>query len=335
MAVRPDKNYYEILDVNPSSTDSEIEEAYERIRSIYSGDSDAVYSLHTPEEKARLLDQIEKAHEVLKDPARKREYDDMLFTHDNEQETSEVDIGSLLVDAGAEPEEETVDLGGITGTAKLKKQLVVSNGVDPIVAEQYHILFTKLDHDKAETGHKVYALTSAVKEEGKSVTSLNLAYVMATVFKQKTLLLECDLRKPSTVSEYLDTDDSEGLVHVISGEADLFSTIRRVENTNLYILPTGHNSRKSLELLGSPKLKGIISTLRHSFDYILVDSPPVLPLVDMNIISKVADAVIMVVLAGKTAQNLVVKAVKSLPSETCIVGVVFNCADVELQDYYY
>lgn len=329
------KNYYEILDLGPSSTASDIEEAYGRVRSIYSDDSGAVYSLHTPEEKARLLGQIDRAYEVLKNPAKKREYDSMLLKQGSEQETCEVDIRSLLGDTAPAPQESGAECGDITKTARLKKQLVVFDGADPIVAEQYHILFTKLEQDRRENGHRVFALTSAVKEEGKSVTSLNLAYVMATVFKKKTLLLECDLRKPSTVSEYLDTNGNTGLVHVLSGDAGLFPAIQRIENTSLYILPTGQSSKKSLELLGSPRLKDIVSALRQSFDYILVDSPPVLPLVDMNIISKVVDAIILVVLAGKTPQGLVVKAVKSLPGETRIVGVVFNGADVALQKYYY
>ncbi|OGP38954.1 MAG: hypothetical protein A2X93_04760 [Deltaproteobacteria bacterium GWC2_56_8] len=107
-----------------------------------------------------------------------------------------------------------------------------------------------------------------------------------------------------------------------------------MEDTGLFILPAGNITRKTSEILGSSRIAGVIDSLKAEFDYVLVDSPPVLPLVDMNVISRLVDGVIMVVRAGKTQKDIVLKAFKSL-SKCNVVGVVLNGADIKLGKYYY
>lgn len=322
-----------MLDIAPGATGQEIEEAYKRARAAYSEDSVAVYSLYSTEERETMLKDITDAYEALKDPLKKRVYDKEVLGQVHE-DTSEVDITSLVYGNGKEISKETPETGRPDHVSRFKQNLIVMNGADPMIAEQYRILFAAMEQINLKNSYKTIAITSAVKGEGKSITSLNLAYIMANEFKKKTLLVECDLRKPSTVTNLLDKSEELGLAEALRGEIDVHAAIRRIENTSLYILPVGTNVRKTSELISSPRLKTLLNALKTEFDYVIVDCPPILPMVDMNIISRVVDAIMVVVMAGVTPKDLVVKAVNSITSGN-VVGIVLNKAETKLSKYYY
>lgn len=327
------KNYYEILDLRPDSSSADIESGYRRAMKLYEGDSAATYSLYTPEEKKALLDQLNEAYETLRDPAKKTAYDSMMTA--GEDETYEVDINDLRAGLGQTDntyfKNPPIDVRTVV---KLKHPFFLTNSSDQMIAEQYRILYAKLEEIMHDRGSRAFAVTSAVKGEGKSVTSLNLAYLMATDFKKRTILVEGDLRKPSTVTDYLKNPGKHGLADVLSGTCDLHSAIVNVEGTSLYILPAGTLTKKSSELIGSPRIKSVMNTLKTEFEYIILDAPPVLPLVDVNILSKLVDGTLFVVRAGKTSRDIVVKALDTISSAN-VLGIVLNGADTKLKKYYY
>jgi capsular exopolysaccharide synthesis family protein len=228
---------------------------------------------------------------------------------------------------------ERFDGSGMERGVMLKEPLVVMNDRDQVAAEQYRILYTKVEQISLAKSFKAFAITSAVKGEGKSVTSLNLAYVMAKEFGKKVVLVECDFRNPSITSQLLDMGEY-GLVDVIEERADLKDAIKRLEGSNLYLLPAGKKVKNAPEVMHSKRLSTIISTLKAEYDYVIIDSPPILPLVDMNILTKIVDGLLLVVKAGKTPKDMVIKAVNSV-SQDDILGIILNGTEPSLNRYYY
>lgn len=318
-------DYYELLEISLDATPAQIKEACERALGTFEGDSAAMYSLYTSEEREAIIRHIREAGEVLLDPARRAAYDSSQKRVEEPVFTPEVDLGELK--------------GGWTGprtyrnSVRFAPQPVSSEKENGVIGEQYRILYTKLEHLGAQGGLKVVAVTSSVKGEGKSATSANLAYVIAKDFKRKVLLMECDMRKPSTLSPQIGREGA-GLSDIIAGKAEADEAVCRVEDTSLYLLTCGASIRNSSELVDSPRLKELVERFRAEFDYIIIDTPPILPLMDMNIISKLADGMILVIRAGKTPKKVVLNAVQSI-SGGRFIGMVLNGADKVLAKYYY
>lgn len=174
------------------------------------------------------------------------------------------------------------------------------------------------------------AVTSSVKGEGKSATSVNLAYILGNDLGKRTLIIDCDLKNP-TVNRYLGMDLLLGLTDVLSGDCLLEQALRQVDTTSLWMLSAG--SRQSLELMAIGKLSKILPELRQQFDYIIIDSPPILPLADMHVIAGVADLLVMVIRAGLTGTTVVQRALTNL-SPTCKAGVIITNLQSAETPYY-
>ncbi len=330
MSERRLKNYYELLDIPSDATEDEIEEAYRKAKAVYEEDSVAEYSLYSSTDRKGILEEINMAYETLKDSVKRNEYDNSLAEEENAQ-TITIDIDDIeeIEDEDIEEITEIIELDSL---ARLKQDLVVTNGRDPLAAEQYRVLYTRLEQTRSRKSSKAFAVTSAVKGEGKTVTSFNLAYVMAKEFRNKVILVECDLRNPTIRSSYLDSENQYGLVDVLKGDVELEDAIVQLESTELYILPVRQNVKNSSELLSSQHMKELLKTLKKRFDYVLIDSPPILPMADINILSRMVDGLLLVVRAGKTPKDLVKKAVNSITGGK-FVGIVLNGADTPLGRY--
>ena len=331
-----EKNYYDLLDISPDSSTGEIEIAYRRAMELYEGESAATYSLYTAEEKKNLIAHLKEAYETLRDPAKREAYDSMAEGAAPDDETYEVDINELRAGlGGTEPAPYFRKPAiGIKTVVSLKHPSFLTDSADQMVAEQYRILYTKLEEMRVDRGYRAFVVTSAVKGEGKSVTSFNLAYLMAVDFKKRTIMVEGDLRKPSTVNNYFKSPGQYGLADVLAGKCDLHSAIVNVEGTSLYVLSSGSLTKKSSELIGSSSMKSVMSTLKAEFEFVILDAPPILPLVDVSILSKLVDGLLIVVRAGKTSKNLVTRALDSISSANPL-GVILNGADTKLKKYYY
>ncbi|MBI5644316.1 MAG: polysaccharide biosynthesis tyrosine autokinase [Deltaproteobacteria bacterium] len=327
-----EKNYYEILEISLSATPDEIELAYRKAKTLYSEDSVAVYSLYTSEEREQKLSELLDMYSTLSDPSKRRAYDDYLKAEHIEKR-KEWDVNSVA--SGKDIFEEYTEAGAFRDKLSLKKAITVMDNSDPMFSEKYRILFNKLEQMCLKNSFKSFAVTSAIKGEGKTVTTLNLAYIMAAEFKKKVLVIESDLRNPAISSDYLNMGRLYGLVDVLKGDADVRSAINRLEDTNLYFLPARCSVKNSSLLLDSPQMRNLMTRAREDFDYVIVDCPPILPLVDISMISKSIDAFLLVVRAGSTPKDIVKKAAKSLP-EAGLLGIVLNGADhMHMNKYYY
>ncbi len=220
-----------------------------------------------------------------------------------------------------------------------QQQLVTIEDPESIAAEQYRILYTKLERARRADSHKVIAISSAIPNDGKTISSLNLAVVMARDFGKKTMLLEGDFKRPS-LSTYVDTQLSGGLVDVLLEGPDgpptlvpMADTLLPFAHENLSILPAVKSVRNSSHLLSSRRLQGLLDILKVQYDYILIDTPPVLALSDMNMYREVVDGIILVVRAETTPKRAVEQTIDMLGTEK-VLGFVLNGVQQTFQPYY-
>ena len=206
--------------------------------------------------------------------------------------------------------------------------LVTLKEPDSPVTEQFRILYTKLSwlNDRRpynETkSYSVFAISSALKNEGKTITSLNLAIVAARDFGKKTLLIEADFKDPK-IASYLGLKADIGLADVLLNNFDIQSCTMTYGHDNLSILPVGLSMQNSSPVLSSTHIKSLISTLRERYDHIFIDCPPIIALPDMNLIERLVDGVVLVVRAERTPRNLLTMASRSLQGDK-LLGLILN-----------
>ena len=204
-------------------------------------------------------------------------------------------------------------------------------------AESIRRLRTNLMFVDVTTGRHSFAVTSAVPGEGKTTTAVNLAVAMATA-GGRILLVDGDLRNPS-VARRMDLDGSVGLTTVLLGKADLEDVVQRWGDTDLYVLAAGQIPPNPSELLGSEPMQDLFSKMTQEYDFVLVDSPPVVPVIDAVLIDKLTGGTLIVVGSNRTKKRDLVSALKSLETVGGTVsGFALNmvaAGDVESTRYGY
>jgi polysaccharide biosynthesis transport protein len=189
------------------------------------------------------------------------------------------------------------------------------------------IHMTDVDHPP-----KVVQFTSAVPREGKTTIAMSVARSGATS-KLRVLYIDADLRHP-TATRTLDLQRSPGLVDLLLGEASADNAIRFQDKMGYWILGAGSNTQAPTDLLGSERMKSLVTSLRNKFDLILIDSPPTGPVIDAIIISHLADKVVLVVRWAATARELVKQSAQQLSGHKKIAGVALNLVnDRQAQKY--
>ncbi|MFQ5558975.1 MAG: GumC family protein [Nitrospinota bacterium] len=204
---------------------------------------------------------------------------------------------------------------------------------EPMVVEQYYILFTRLEQISQKEGFKVFSFSSSLKGEGKSTTAVNLAYVTSQEFHKRVAIVDCDFKKPVLTSFFPELAGRRGILSVLNREVEIHEALTPIKGTTIFALPVEKQVKNSVSLLGSDLFQGIFYFLKEEFDYVIVDAPPVMSLADMNMISKKVDSTIMVINAGKTPKDIVEKSVGSL--DGAISGLVMTGVDVMLRKDYY
>lgn len=219
--------------------------------------------------------------------------------------------------------------------ARVEPHLVALTQPRSAHAERYRSLRTRVLHAGERQKMQALVVTSAGVMEGKTVTALNLAWLLAQTDGVRAILVDGDLRHPCS-SEYLDIEAPIGLSEILAGEAKLDDTIVRLEPAGLYLLPGGHSRDNVAEALSGPKFLAVLAELRRSFDYIIIDAPPLGIFTDATVLINRADSALIVVRSGRTRFSALDRVLEPLPRER-ILGVVLNAAD-EVPDesnYYY
>lgn len=165
-------------------------------------------------------------------------------------------------------------------------------------------------------------ITSPLAHDGKSTIAMNLATAVCERGKQRVLLLEADLHHPC-LTQQLGLPSWPGLAECLQGSLSPAAAIRRVEPLGWYLLPAGEAHGNPTDLLQTPALAGVMSALIPEFDWILIDSPPVIPLADALLLSQHASASLLVVRAGATPAEAVESTIGLLRKQH-ILGVILN-----------
>jgi polysaccharide biosynthesis transport protein len=217
------------------------------------------------------------------------------------------------------PAVKTRDLSGKSGTGR-QLDLIAKWSPSSVVAEQFRVAAARLVLLQSGKGSGVTVITSAVKDEGKSVVAANLAYVLARNLGKPTLLIDVDLKSP-TVHHCMGTRNFPGLRDVLEGGRPVDSCLHRAGELPLWVLPSGVASGRTLELSDIHKLADLLTELRKEYEHIIIDAPPILPLADMHMLAGIADTIVLVVRAGLTPRAVVEKAVRTIggPTNPCII----------------
>ena len=242
--------------------------------------------------------------------------------------------GPLATDHPVKAPGEMVRLDGIaTVPARLNESARIAYHTDPhgCAADRFRFLRMQLRQQWNAGKWKSLLITSPLPAEGKSTTALNLATALAEKGERSVLLLEADLYRAG-LAESLGIAASSGLAGCLEQGLDPQKAIRRVSPLGFYLLPGGIPEGHPTELLQTAIFASLMQLLLRCFDYVLVDSPPVIPLVDALLLKQYCDATLLVARAGRTPRELLEKTV-SLIGRKHIFGVVFNGAE-HLQKQY-
>ncbi len=212
-------------------------------------------------------------------------------------------------------------------------QLITLDDPVSLASEQYRLLFAKIERLCKVEGKKVIALTSAIKGEGKTTTAANLAVVCARDFGRRCLILDGDFRNPA-LARCFNLSSEAGLTDVVRGSLQIGSVTQRGPVENLTLLPMGPTPGRENNLWTSPVMNSILSEVRGWVDYVWVDAPPILPILDMNLIADMVDGILMVVRAGEVPAAVLAQAAKSLSSPK-LMGAAMNCAEATWATQYY
>jgi receptor protein-tyrosine kinase len=191
-------------------------------------------------------------------------------------------------------------------------------------SEEFRTLRTRLNHMQSLQPIHTAVITSPSPAEGKSFAAVNLALSQAQLAGNLTLLCDFDFRRP-IVHNLLQTERSPGLTDYLQGKIELHQAMRRVHGTNLYIMPAGEAVINPLELLNLKEVKQMLDHLPKLFNWVILDSPPLLFAADANLLATLCHGAILVVRIGATTIDSITRAMQSL-CQNNVLGIVVNGA---------
>ncbi len=219
---------------------------------------------------------------------------------------------------------DTVVLGGIPYDGDAEKHpLIIQSGPLSGRAEAFRSLRTNLQFIDAASHPRVMVVTSSVAGEGKSTTAANLALAMAET-RQRVCVVEADLRRPRLLS-YLGMEGSVGLTDVLIGRVALDDVLQSFGSNSLTVLGAGATPPNPSELLGSEGMIEVLRYLSSRYDHVIIDGPPLLPVTDSAVLSRLADGAIVVVGSQIVTRDQLEQALENLrTANATVLGVVVN-----------
>jgi capsular exopolysaccharide synthesis family protein len=203
-----------------------------------------------------------------------------------------------------------------------------------LAAEKFRVLGLKLRHLRERRKLKRIVITSSIPEEGKSLVAANLALNQSRSKVLNTLLVDGDLRRPELGKRFGFNRNLPGLSEVLRGECQLSEVVYKLEGTGLRFIPAGVTPENPIEVMQAGRLQQLLEQLETFFDWIIIDTPPVLPLADTPLWMKLADGVLLVTREGVCERKQLERTVEVLDRSTILGAVVNSCHSNE-QKYYY
>jgi capsular exopolysaccharide synthesis family protein len=213
-----------------------------------------------------------------------------------------------------------------------QSRLVSVGEEESLGAEKFRFLAVRLRQLRQSRPLKKVLITSTIPQEGKSTVAANLACTLARRKQHKTLLLEGDLRRP-TVAQKFGMGRVPGLSEWLRGETASMN-IYRLEALGLWVLPAGSAPENPLELMQSGKLLPLMEQLTAWFDWIVIDSPPVLPLADTSMWARLADGILLVTRKNITEKKQLQRGLEALEPAKLLGALVNGSTDAAHSDYY-
>lgn len=211
-------------------------------------------------------------------------------------------------------------------------RLVAVSDEHGLAAEKIRVLATKLRHVSARRPLKRLLVTSSMKGEGKSIISANLAITLAKNAQARVLLVDGDLRQP-TLDDKIGCNHGLNLANWWSDNTPVMKLIHKEKTLPLWFLPAGQFTSQPLELLQSTRFSELLNQLNELFDWIVIDSPPMIPLADSRVWAGVSDGVMLVVREKLTQVALLNQAIEAIEAKK-LLGIVMNDTTISESRYF-
>lgn len=215
-----------------------------------------------------------------------------------------------------------------------RSKLVVGDRTDAAVVEQYRHLAAVLHHAQKASGARSVMVTSAMASEGKTLTATNLALTLSESYQRRVLLIDADLRRPR-MREMFALPAGQGLTDSLTTTREGRLPVHQVTQ-HLWVLAAGRVVPDPMGMLASPEMKQLLDDARDSFDWVVVDTPPIAILPDANLLAAMIDTTLLVVSAESTPYPMVQRAAQAIGPNR-ILGVVLNRAEkagMPVYNYY-
>jgi capsular exopolysaccharide synthesis family protein len=246
--------------------------------------------------------------------------------------------------------EQALGIPVLASVRRLKKSELAKDGKmipvpfyqiqEPLSAfsESLRTLRSSIHMSDVDQPPRVIQVTSARPGEGKTTIAVSLA-ISAASAGRKVVLVDADLRHPAA-SRFFKLEKENGLVDLLTGAGNTDNVSRFYKDLRLTVIAAGSKSLNAPDVLGSERMKGLISQLKETFDYVVVDTPPVGPVIDAVILANLADKTIFVVEWASTPRELVETSIKQISAQKRVAGVVFNFVNQDRAqkyggEYYY
>ena len=218
-------------------------------------------------------------------------------------------------------------------TERVEPRLVTITHPHSSYCEEYRSLRTHIIHKSQRQKLQAIVIASVNASEGKSITALNLSWLLAQTDGIKALIIDADLRMPS-LTDYIGIETDKGLSDMLVGNARLKDSIIKLQPSGLHILPGGEARNDVAELLSGPRFKQILDEAREIFDFVIIDAPPLGIFTDAAVLINHADGAMLVLRANKTRYSLVDRALENVPRDR-MLGVVLNQSEDVLNESHY
>lgn len=210
---------------------------------------------------------------------------------------------------------------------------LVALNINSPASEQFAVLRARLIAVSRKENIKTICITSSVKDEGKTFVAVNLALALAAESQQGVVIIDADLRRPS-LHNYFGIKEATGLSDFLQSDRSNIDSLIIDTDKKLSCIPAGHIANNPLPLLDSEKMKWLISELSKRYDFVIIDTPPIAPLADADILASLSDGLIFVIKAGETPLMVIQRSLKML-SKHKILGITLNqTSEVTSYEYY-
>lgn len=211
--------------------------------------------------------------------------------------------------------------------------LITNKLPNSLSAEAYKTLRTNIEQITSIDNIKTILITSSISGEGKSTVAGNLA-ISLSKNNHKVLVIDCDLRRPSLHNKF-NIENEYGVGEVLLGDNELKSSIKKIDS-RLSVLTAGKIKNDTAELFATENMKQLLDEVRITYDYIIIDSAPIIPVADTSVLARVIDAAVLVVRANKSIEKLVIQGYEKLKKTSIkILGTVSNDSKRKSMNKFY